>query len=34
MPGVKFHNLTIIWLDGKPDSEIAHIINDLVVGPT
>ena len=28
VPGVKFHNLTTIWLDGKPDSEIAHIIND------
>lgn len=29
VPGVKFHNLTTIWLDGKPDSEISHIINDL-----
>lgn len=28
-PGVKFHNLTTVWLDGKPGSEIAHIINDL-----
>ena len=29
VPGVKFHNLTTIWLDGKPESEIAHIINGL-----
>ena len=28
-PGVKFHNLTTIWLDGKQGSEITHIINDL-----
>lgn len=27
-PGVEFHNLTSIWLDGKPNSEIVHIIND------
>jgi hypothetical protein len=26
--GVKFHNLTTIWLNGKPGSEISHIIND------
>ncbi len=29
VPGVKFHNLTTVWLDGKPGSEITHIINDL-----
>jgi hypothetical protein len=29
VPGVKFHHLTTVWLDGKPDSEITHIINDL-----
>jgi hypothetical protein len=27
-PGVKFHDLTTIWLDGKPGSEISHIIDD------
>ena len=27
VPEVKFHDLTTIWLDGKPDSGIAHIIN-------
>ena len=27
-PGVKLHNLTTIWLDGKPGSEITHIVND------
>jgi hypothetical protein len=27
--GVKFHNLTTIWLNGKAGSEITHIINDL-----
>jgi hypothetical protein len=26
--GVKFHNLTTIWLNGKAGSEITHIIND------
>lgn len=26
-PGVKLHHLTTVWLDGKPGSEIAHIIN-------
>jgi hypothetical protein len=26
--GVKFHNLTTIWLNGKAGSEISHIIND------
>ena len=26
--GVKFHDLTTVWLDGKPGSQIAHIIND------
>jgi hypothetical protein len=25
--GVKFHNLTTIWLNGRPGSEITHIIN-------
>lgn len=28
VPGVKFHNMTTIWLDGKPNSGIDHIIND------
>jgi hypothetical protein len=27
--GVKFHNLTTIWLNGKAGSEITHIINDV-----
>ncbi|MGA2067968.1 MAG: hypothetical protein ABSG86_23565 [Thermoguttaceae bacterium] len=27
--GVKFHNLTTIWLNGQAGSEITHIINDL-----
>jgi hypothetical protein len=27
--GVKFHNLTTIWLNGKAGSEITHIINDI-----
>ena len=27
-PGVKFHHLTTIWLDGQLGSEITHIIND------
>jgi hypothetical protein len=27
--GVKFHNLTTIWLNGKAGSEISHIINDV-----
>lgn len=26
-PGVKLHSLTTVWLDGKPGSEIAHIVN-------
>ncbi len=29
VPGVKFHNLTTIWLNGKPGSQITHIINNL-----
>jgi hypothetical protein len=29
VPGVKFHNLTTIWLNGKAGSEITHIINDI-----
>jgi len=28
-PGIKFHHLTTIWLDGQPGSEITHIINNL-----
>jgi hypothetical protein len=28
-PGVKLHNLTSIWLDGKTGSEITHIVNDI-----
>ena len=27
--GVKFHNLTTVWLNGKPGSEITHIINHI-----
>jgi hypothetical protein len=27
--GVKFHNLTTVWLNGKPGSEITHIINNV-----
>ena len=27
--GVKFHNLTTIWLNGQPGSEITHVINNL-----
>ena len=27
--GVKFHNLTTVWLNGKAGSEITHIINDV-----
>ncbi len=27
VPGIKFHNMTTIWLNGKPGSEITHIIN-------
>jgi hypothetical protein len=26
-PGVRFHNLTTIWLNGKRGSEISHIID-------
>jgi len=29
VPGAKFHNLTTIWLNGRPGSEITHIVNDL-----
>ncbi|HET6382911.1 MAG TPA: hypothetical protein VFJ58_05920 [Armatimonadota bacterium] len=29
VPGVRFHNLTTVWLDGKNGSEITHIINNL-----
>jgi hypothetical protein len=27
-PGVKLHNLTTIWLNGRRGSEITHIVND------
>ena len=27
--GVKFHNLTTIWLNGQAGSEITHIINNI-----
>jgi hypothetical protein len=27
--GVKFHNLTTVWLNGKAGSEITHVINDV-----
>ncbi len=27
--GIRFHNLTTIWLDGKAESEITHIVNDV-----
>jgi hypothetical protein len=29
VPGVKLHNLTTVWLNGKEGSEITHIVNDL-----
>jgi hypothetical protein len=29
VPGVKFHHLTTVWLNGKAGSEISHIINDV-----
>jgi hypothetical protein len=29
VPGVKFHNLTTVWLNGQAGSEITHIINDM-----
>jgi hypothetical protein len=29
VPGVKFHNLTTVWLNGQAGSEITHIINNL-----
>jgi hypothetical protein len=28
VPGVKFHHLTTVWLNGKAGSEITHIVND------
>ncbi len=28
VPGVKFHNMTTIWLNGRSGSEITHVIND------
>ncbi len=27
--GVRLHDLTTVWLDGKPGSEITHIVNDV-----
>jgi hypothetical protein len=27
--GVKFHNLTAVWLNGKAGSEVTHIVNDV-----
>ncbi len=27
--GVKFHNLTTVWLNGRAGSEITHVINSL-----
>ena len=29
VPGVKLHNLTTVWLNGKEGSEITHVINEL-----
>jgi hypothetical protein len=29
VPGVKFHNLTTVWLNGQTGSEITHVINEL-----
>jgi hypothetical protein len=29
VPGVKLHNLTTIWLNGKAGGEITHVVNDL-----
>ena len=29
VPGVKFHSLTTVWLNGRAGSEISHIINDV-----
>jgi hypothetical protein len=28
VPGVRFHNMTTIWLSGRAGSEISHVIND------
>ena len=27
--GVKFHNLTTVWLNGQAGSEITHVINEV-----
>src|SRR5262249_43996533 len=27
--GVRFHNLTTVWLNGKAGSESTHVINDI-----
>ncbi len=29
LPGIKFHHLTTVWLNGTPGSEITHIVNEL-----
>jgi hypothetical protein len=29
VPGVKFHNLTTVWLNGRAGSEVTHIVNDV-----
>lgn len=29
VPGVKLHHLTTVWLDGRPGSEMTHIVNDI-----
>jgi hypothetical protein len=29
VPGVKFHNVTTVWLNGQAGSEISHLINDV-----
>jgi hypothetical protein len=28
VPDIRFHNLTTIWLNGWPGSEITHVINN------
>jgi len=33
-PGVRFHNLTTIWLNGRKGSEISHIIDQAVAAAT
>jgi hypothetical protein len=29
VPGVRFHNMTTVWLTGKSGSEITHVVNNL-----